>query len=129
MSVPTEPPHERAFASRTDIRSDSRGATSVASSSSWRRSIVRGRTSPTGRGLDPPTSGRPSVAGALVFDGGVMTVEEAERQIKLPLGEPSEWRFVAADDWGRHVSAGIARRLEACSRALQQSSTIYLQDG
>lgn len=76
----------------------------------------------------PRPGGRPSLV-VFVFDGGVMTTDEAKQRISLPPDELSEWRFVAAVDWQQHVSACIARRLGACTQALKQHSAVYLQDG
>ncbi len=76
----------------------------------------------------PRPGGRPGLV-AFVFDGGLLTAEEAKARITLPADELADWRLVAADEWEEYVTPGIARRLAACYVALDQDSPVYLQDG
>lgn len=76
----------------------------------------------------PRPGGRPALV-AFVFDGGTLTADQAEARITLPPDELSDWQFVRAQDWHRHVNARIARRLEACTTALAEGGTVYLHDG
>lgn len=76
----------------------------------------------------PRPGGRPSLV-AFVFDGDVLSAEQAEQQIKLPPDELSNWRFVGREDWSQYVTPGIVQRLDACLLALKEGRTVYLQDG
>lgn len=76
----------------------------------------------------PRPGGRPSLV-AFVFDGGVLSADDAKGQIHLPADELSDWALVGADEWDDYVTPGIAERLRACSRALADGHTAYLQDG
>jgi ADP-ribose pyrophosphatase YjhB (NUDIX family) len=76
----------------------------------------------------PRPGGRPGLV-AFVFDGGMLTEQQAKERITLPPEELSAWDFVAPDDWPAYVSVGIARRLASCGVALIEERVLYLQDG
>jgi hypothetical protein len=44
-------------------------------------------------------------------------------------GEVTDWRLAAPAEWDILLAGHMARRLYACSRALAEGSTLYLQHG
>jgi 8-oxo-dGTP pyrophosphatase MutT (NUDIX family) len=72
--------------------------------------------------------GRPPLVN-YVFDGGLITPDEADTQLHLDPGELTDWRLATPAEWDTLLSPHMARRLHACSRALTEGSTLYLQHG
>jgi 8-oxo-dGTP pyrophosphatase MutT (NUDIX family) len=72
--------------------------------------------------------GRPPLVNYL-FDGGLITRDEASTQLRLDPGELTDWRLAAPAEWDTLLAGHMARRLHACSRALAEGSTLYLQHG
>jgi 8-oxo-dGTP pyrophosphatase MutT (NUDIX family) len=72
--------------------------------------------------------GRPPLANYL-FDGGPLTQDEASAQLLLDPGELTGWRLAAPGEWGTLLAPHMARRVHACSRALAEGSSLYLQHG
>lgn len=72
--------------------------------------------------------GRPALAN-FVFDGGLLTLEQAGRQVKLNKDELAEWRFTSDDQWDDLLIPRLARRLRACNQAIANGGTTYLIDG
>ncbi|MCM3887615.1 NUDIX hydrolase [Frankia sp. R82] len=65
---------------------------------------------------------------ALIYDGGLLTDEDAAR-IRLPADELGAWTFVAEAHLAEFTPPRIARRLAGCLAALRTGTTIYLEDG
>ncbi|MEV7239042.1 NUDIX hydrolase [Streptomyces sp. NPDC051020] len=72
--------------------------------------------------------GRPPLANFL-FDGGVLSQAEAARRIHLDPDELTAWKLADPDQWEALLDPHMARRLHACSRALANGTTVYLQYG
>jgi|SRR5450755_1987709 8-oxo-dGTP pyrophosphatase MutT (NUDIX family) len=72
--------------------------------------------------------GRPPLVNYL-FDGGLITRDEASTQLRPDPGELTGWRLAAPAEWDILLAGHMARRLHACSRALAEGSTLYLQHG
>ncbi|MFJ1550739.1 NUDIX domain-containing protein [Streptomyces sp. NPDC088246] len=72
--------------------------------------------------------GRPPLAN-FIFDGGLITQEEAETRIHLDTDELTAWQLAAPDQWDTLLAPHMARRLHACSRALTQGTAVYLHHG
>ncbi|MCX4530239.1 NUDIX hydrolase [Streptomyces sp. NBC_00841] len=70
--------------------------------------------------------GRPPLVNQL-FDGGLMSQDEAEN--RLHLDELAEWRPATPAEWDTLLAPHLARRLRACSRALAEGGTVYLKHG
>jgi 8-oxo-dGTP pyrophosphatase MutT (NUDIX family) len=104
-----------------------------------RQAVIRevkeelGRDHPPGRLLvidwvPEQIDGRPPLVNYL-FDGGLITQDDAETQLHLDPAELTEWRLATPPEWDTLLSAHMARRLHACARALTEGSTLYLQHG
>ena len=63
-----------------------------------------------------------------VFDGDVFSRHQIER-ICLPLGELSEFMFVAVEDIPQFCPEQLANRVQHAFRALEADQTVYLEDG
>jgi 8-oxo-dGTP pyrophosphatase MutT (NUDIX family) len=72
--------------------------------------------------------GRPALANYL-FDGGILTHDDAARRLHLDGDEHAEWAFAGARQWEDLLAPHMVRRLHACSRALEAGTTAYLQHG
>jgi 8-oxo-dGTP pyrophosphatase MutT (NUDIX family) len=72
--------------------------------------------------------GRPPLVNYL-FDGGLITQDEADAQLHLDPDELTDWRLATPAEWDTLLSPHMARRLHASSRALTEGSTLYLQHG
>ncbi|MGF7239389.1 MAG: NUDIX domain-containing protein [Frankia sp.] len=76
----------------------------------------------------PRPDGRPALV-HFVFDGGVLTHEEARNSVHLPPDELLAWRFCQPAETDRLVEARVARRIHAGRAALSGGHVAYLQDG
>ncbi|WP_225438592.1 NUDIX domain-containing protein [Candidatus Frankia nodulisporulans] len=65
---------------------------------------------------------------ALVFDGGLLTDDDAAR-IRLPADELADWTLVPEENLSDFAQPHIARRLHACLAALRTGSSLFLADG
>ena len=72
--------------------------------------------------------GRPALANYL-FDGGVLSHDDAARRLLLDGDEHAEWRLASPSQWEELLVPHMVRRLQACSRALAAGTTAYLQHG
>lgn len=72
--------------------------------------------------------GRPALIN-FVFDGGLLTLEQADRHVELNKDELVEWKFTTSGQWDELLIPRLARRLQACGHALANSTTTYLHDG
>ncbi|MFF2331164.1 MULTISPECIES: NUDIX domain-containing protein [unclassified Streptomyces] len=72
--------------------------------------------------------GRPPLANYL-FDGGPITESQARARIHLNTDELTAWQLAIPDQWDTLLVPHMARRLHACSRALNQGMTVYLHHG
>jgi len=72
--------------------------------------------------------GRPALANYL-FDGGPLSQHEALTRLHLDGAEHAEWQLAGPGQWETLLVPHMARRLHACSRALADGSTAYLQHG
>ncbi|WP_406424582.1 NUDIX hydrolase [Streptomyces sp. NBC_00873] len=72
--------------------------------------------------------GRPPLVNYL-FDGGLMSQDEAENRLHLDRDELAEWRLATPAEWDTLLAPHMARRLRASSRAPAEGSTVYLQHG
>ncbi|MYW06375.1 NUDIX domain-containing protein [Streptomyces sp. SID3343] len=72
--------------------------------------------------------GRPALANH-VFDGGTLGTADAEHRIRLDRSELRSWRFAEPSAWQRLMAPHMARRLDACARALTTGETAYLHCG
>ena len=75
----------------------------------------------------PPRSDRTEGL-MLVFDGGVLTEEQAA-QIRLPAEELRGWAWCAEAEASERLSELLARRMSAALRARAESSAVYLENG
>lgn len=64
----------------------------------------------------------------MVFDGGVLTPEQAAR-IHLPAEELRSWAWCTQQEAGERLSDLLARRITAAVRARAENTVIYLEDG
>ncbi|MFJ7948490.1 hypothetical protein ACIQ6K_33345 [Streptomyces sp. NPDC096354] len=64
-----------------------------------------------------------------LFDGGLITRAEARTRIHLDPEELTAWQLATPEQWDTLLVPHMARRLHACSRALAQGITLYLQYG
>lgn len=71
---------------------------------------------------------RPPLANFL-FDGGLITEQEAQRTVRLDGDELTDWKFAAPDEWDILLPEHMIRRLRACCRALIRDTTVYLHHG
>ncbi|GIE01150.1 NUDIX domain-containing protein [Paractinoplanes durhamensis] len=78
--------------------------------------------------VPPQPDGRPALVNFL-FDGGLITEEQAGQQMQLDSDELTEWRLAAPDEWDELLVPHMARRLRACADALAGGHTAYLHDG
>jgi 8-oxo-dGTP pyrophosphatase MutT (NUDIX family) len=103
------------------------------------RAVVRevkeelGRDHATGRLLvidwvPAQPDGRPPLVN-FVFDGGLITQDEADTQLYLDPNELTDWHLATPAEWDTLLLPRMARRLHACSRALTEGSALYLQNG
>ncbi|MFF3359179.1 NUDIX domain-containing protein [Streptomyces sp. NPDC002917] len=74
------------------------------------------------------TDGRPPLVNYL-FDGGLITQTEARKRIHLDPEELTAWQLASPKQWDALLAPHMARRVHACSRALIQGTTAYLQHG
>ncbi|MCE0535484.1 NUDIX hydrolase [Kineosporia rhizophila] len=74
------------------------------------------------------SDGRPPLVN-YVFDGGLITAEQTGTQLTLNADELIAWHLAAPDEWDTLLAPHMARRLRACSRALAEGTTLYLQHG
>lgn len=72
--------------------------------------------------------GRPPLVNYL-FDGGLITQDDATTQLHLDPNELTDWRLAPAAEWDTLLAPHLVRRLHACARALSEDRTIYLQHG
>ncbi|WP_330248334.1 MULTISPECIES: NUDIX hydrolase [unclassified Streptomyces] len=72
--------------------------------------------------------GRPPLVNYL-FDGGLITQAEARTRIHLDPEELTAWQLATPDQWDTLLAPHMARRVHACSRAMTQGLTVYLQHG
>lgn len=72
--------------------------------------------------------GRPALIN-FVFDSGTLTLEQADRHVKLNRDELAEWKFTTDEQWDELLIPRLARRLRACSQTITTGITIYLHDG
>jgi 8-oxo-dGTP pyrophosphatase MutT (NUDIX family) len=72
--------------------------------------------------------GRPPLANYL-FDGGLITQDEASTKLCPDPGEIAGWRLAAPAEWDTLLAGHLARRVHACSRALTEGRTLYLHHG
>jgi ADP-ribose pyrophosphatase YjhB (NUDIX family) len=72
--------------------------------------------------------GRPALVN-FVFDGGALTLEQADQHVKLNRDELAEWQFTTDGQWDELLIPRLARRLRACSQTITTGITIYLHDG
>ncbi|MDH6112884.1 8-oxo-dGTP pyrophosphatase MutT (NUDIX family) [Kitasatospora sp. MAP12-15] len=90
-----------------------------------------GLSRPVGRllGMDwvGPRPGR-SEGIIAIFDGGVLTPEDVT-QIRLQAEELRALEFVPVDQVGERLIPLLARRVEACARARELGTTVYLENG
>jgi 8-oxo-dGTP diphosphatase len=63
-----------------------------------------------------------------VFFGGMLT-DEVVRRIQLQLDELDEFRFVGLEDAVEQLNPWSASRLPFSLQALQEGTTVYLEDG
>ncbi|MFJ2582812.1 hypothetical protein [Kitasatospora aureofaciens] len=63
-----------------------------------------------------------------IFDGGVLTPEQLDG-IRLQREELRAFEFVPVEQVGERLIPLLARRVEACSRAREQGTTVYLENG
>jgi 8-oxo-dGTP diphosphatase len=75
----------------------------------------------------PPADALPD-GWMFVFDGGVLTVEQADR-ITLPPDELLDWRFVPLDEIDSYVSEFKARRLRVAHACALKEVTMDLEWG
>ncbi|MDQ3657986.1 MAG: hypothetical protein M3457_23295 [Chloroflexota bacterium] len=61
-----------------------------------------------------------------VYDGGTLVDDPA---IQLPADELRSFRFVAAEEIGRLMSSGLARRIRSAVRAQDEGITIEIVNG
>jgi 8-oxo-dGTP pyrophosphatase MutT (NUDIX family) len=78
--------------------------------------------------VPPQPDGRPALAN-FVFDGGPLTLSEAEQRINLQPGELTAWRLAAPQEWDTLLAPHMTRRIGACAAALASGSTAYLHHG
>ncbi|MEE1767145.1 MULTISPECIES: NUDIX hydrolase [unclassified Streptomyces] len=72
--------------------------------------------------------GRPPLVN-FIFDGGLITEEEAQQRVHLDTDEITVWKLAAPDEWDTLLPPHMARRLHACARALTHDTTLYLHHG
>ncbi|WNO69009.1 NUDIX hydrolase [Streptomyces sp. AM2-3-1] len=72
--------------------------------------------------------GRPPLVN-YVFDGGLITQAEDRTRIHLDPEELTAWQLATPEQWDTLLAPHLARRLHACSRAMAQGITLYLQYG
>lgn len=72
--------------------------------------------------------GRPPLCNFL-FDGGLITPEEARQQVRLDSDELTDWKLAAPEEWDALLPEHMVRRLHACCRALTRDTTVYLHHG
>jgi 8-oxo-dGTP pyrophosphatase MutT (NUDIX family) len=72
--------------------------------------------------------GRPPLVNYL-FDGGLITQEEADTQLHLDPDELTTWILASPVEWDALMPPHMVRRLHACARALDDGHTVYLQHG
>ncbi|MET7313551.1 NUDIX domain-containing protein [Streptomyces sp. NPDC005134] len=72
--------------------------------------------------------GRPPLVNYL-FDGGLITQAEARTRIHLDPEELTAWQLTTPEQWDSLLAPHMARRVHACSRAMAQGTTVYLQHG
>jgi len=75
----------------------------------------------------PPEPPRPALS-IFVFDGGVLTLEQAEA-ISLPENELAEWRFATVTEANGMLVDRLARRVAAAVRARDEGMTLLLHHG
>ncbi|WP_052391150.1 NUDIX domain-containing protein [Streptomyces sp. NRRL B-24484] len=76
--------------------------------------------------ISPPRNGVPARFG-VVFDGGVLTQDQAE-QIRIDPGEHDEFHFATVDDWAHLLPPDAHVRLQAYEAARCSGTTAYLTD-
>nr|BFE76201.1 hypothetical protein GCM10020092_095020 [Actinoplanes digitatis] len=64
----------------------------------------------------------------LVFDGGILTPEQAAR-IRLPADELRSWAWCDEPEAGERLPELLARRLAAAVRARDRGTAAYLENG
>lgn len=72
--------------------------------------------------------GRPPLVNYL-FDGGLLTDNEAASQLHLDPEELTAWRLATPQEWDALLAPHMVRRLNACTRALTHGTTLFLQHG
>ncbi|MFE7111159.1 NUDIX domain-containing protein [Streptomyces sp. NPDC057575] len=72
--------------------------------------------------------GRPPLVN-FIFDGGLITEEEAQQRVHLDTDEITAWKLTAPDEWDTLLPPHMARRLRACARALTHDTALYLHHG
>jgi 8-oxo-dGTP diphosphatase len=75
----------------------------------------------------PPRPGRTEGL-MLIFDGGVLTPEQADG-IRLPADELRSWAWCTEQQAAGRLSDLLARRFAAAMRARAEGTTVYLEDG
>ncbi|GAA1973070.1 NUDIX hydrolase [Catenulispora subtropica] len=78
--------------------------------------------------VPPLPDGRPALANFL-FDGGSVTEDWLAAHVVVQSEEIAEWRLADADVRRSLLMPLLARRLEACRRALVSGTALYLHDG
>ncbi|MGI8313360.1 NUDIX domain-containing protein [Saccharopolyspora hattusasensis] len=73
----------------------------------------------------PEQQPRPALLNFL-YDGGLL---QDAGQIRLDDTELAEWRLTGPDEWDELLVAHMARRVHACSRALDTGTTLDLHYG
>ncbi len=78
--------------------------------------------------VPPQADGRPALAN-FVFDGGLLTADDAEQHLRLQADELTAWRLCTPSERDQLLAPYIAWRVHACVDALRTGQTAYLQHG